>query len=170
MAKRKTAVAAGRSRGPCPPEEVLQSIRADAERDADAVAAFLRHFFPSTGAGRPPVALPADFLLGLGFALRLVAWEDQGHLPYLGDSMPPALDVVRDVVQLAAAGADRKAERDAAFAELVALVRRLSVDRFAWAAPSVLGSEVVLGAADEEGLLDALARFVWDRRHDLPGR
>jgi hypothetical protein len=170
MAKRKTAVAASGATLPSPPAELLQAIEAGAGRDADAVAEFLLQFFPAAGVGRPPVRLPADFLLGLGFALRLVAWEDQGHRPHLDDSLPPALDAVRDVIQLASAGAALKSERDAAFAELVARVRRLSIDRFAWQAPPTLGSAVVLGQVGEDALLDALARFVWDRRHELPGR
>jgi hypothetical protein len=170
MAKRKPAVAAGNSSRPAPPAELLQAIEADAVRDADAVAEFLRQFFPAAGVGGPPVRLPADFLLGLGFSLRLAAWEDQGHWAHLEDSLPSGLDVIRNVIRLAAAGAALQSERAAAYAELIARVRRLSIDRFAWQAPPTLGSAVVLGDAEEEALLDALARFVWDRRHDLPGR
>lgn len=165
MAKRKKAVAVSDLSHSFPPAELLQCIKANAERDAEAVAEFLRRFFSMAGTGKPPIKLSAAFLVGLGFALRLVTWEDQGHRIHLEEGLPPALDVTRNVIQLAAAGAALKSERESAFIELVARVQHLSIHRFAWEAPSILGSQMVLGEVDEQALVDALARFVWDRRH-----
>src|SRR3954447_18062715 len=72
---------------PCPlplsdfPPDLIQAVARDAARDADRGGAS-RAAVGLPPAGRPPrdppLGLPADLLLGLGAALRLLLWERQG--------------------------------------------------------------------------------------------
>jgi hypothetical protein len=39
----------------------------------------------------------------------------------------------------------------------------------AWDGRPLLGADLELGAADEDALVDALAKFLWLRRHDGEG-
>src|ERR1700730_3348789 len=72
---------------PCPlplsdfPPDLIHAAPRDAARDADRVAAFLDALGLAPAGRRPqdpPLGLPADLLLGLGAALRLLLWERVG--------------------------------------------------------------------------------------------
>jgi hypothetical protein len=145
------------------PVELEAALVRDAERDADGVVALLDALgFRRPGDGEPPVRLPAQFLLGLGLAVRLFSWESKGLRVHLDAGVAPAKDVLRDVVRRTAQLGP--CETDADVASLRMKVLCLSVQRFAWAGPAVLGADVVVGDPDEELLLDALARLCWASR------
>src|SRR4051812_6170692 len=92
---------------PCPlplpdlPPDLTHAVARDAARDADRVGL-------SLGARglAPPLPLPAAFLLGLGAALRLLLWEQQGLDAHRQAGLPPARQALRDVFRAAAGQAD----------------------------------------------------------------
>ena len=143
------------------PAEMVSSVAADAARDADRVGAFLDAFGIKAPADRP-LHLPAAFLLDLGAALRLLAWEQQGLQLHREAGLPPAREVLADVLRQAAnAGSSAPALPNHGLALTVLM---LSVDRLAWSARGELNIDVALGEADEEAILAGLADFLWEHR------
>lgn len=143
------------------PADLVAALTREGCRDADHVGLFLTHLgVPATP--QRPVCLPASLLLGLAAALRLFVWERTGVRPFLPPDLPPALPAIRDLVAAAAERSDRLASLAAALSDRVL---RVLVDRLAWHGREALGGEVVLGEADEDTLLDALANFLWRNRH-----
>jgi hypothetical protein len=136
------------------PQDLLDAVVRDAEADADRVVLFLDALglTPPPGQTRP---MPAAFLLDLGSALRLLAWEAHGFSFHRDAGLPAARDAIR--------AAFRGSPRDPA--ELSNAVLRLAVDRFAWAGQPELGTDVALGDVDEDAALDAIADFLWTHRH-----
>lgn len=143
-----------------PPAEALAAVVRDAERDADGVAALLDEFgFRRAGPGDPPVRLPAQFLLGLGVVMRLATWESKGLFAHREVGIPSVTEVLQDVVRRTARLDD--VGPDPAVVMLWLKVLDLSIGRFAWEGQSTLGADVLVGDADEDALLDALARLCW---------
>jgi hypothetical protein len=145
--------------------DLIRAVVQDAERDADLVVAF----FDVTGlapSGRrrqdAPLALPGDCLLGLGAALRLSLWEQQGIRVHLDHGLPPARQALIDVLHTATGQAEAEAAERAR--SLASRVVALSVERLAWNGRVELDVDVVLGEADQEALLEALADFLWTHR------
>ena len=125
----------------------------EAERDADRVGLFL------TTALKPPIHLPADFLLGLGAALRLFHWEQAGIHLHVRAGLPSGKQAMREVLAVAVGGAAPEVVE-----RLQHLPRRLTalfVEQFAWAGRPELGADVTLRPAGEDALLEGLADFLW---------
>ena len=138
--------------------ELLLAVADGAERDAGRVIEFL------AGVGLAPEAgqvrrLPADLLLDLGAALRMLSWEYAGFAAHLEAGLPPAREAIRRAFLDAAAGNPPPARR------LCEAVIRLAVDRFAWAGHRDVKAEILLDVPDEDALVEAMARFLWDHRH-----
>src|SRR5205085_993171 len=110
-------------------------------------------------------ALPADFLLDLGAAMRLLAWEQAGLTLHRESGLPPAAEAATQVFLDAVPSA---AGRRWPNLWLCKAVLRLSVDRFAWAGGRDLRADVLLGFPDEDALVEALAGFLWDHRSPPP--
>jgi hypothetical protein len=128
----------------------------DAARDADRVGLFLGGL-GLTATPEKPLALPVHFLLGLGAALRLLAWEARGFFFHREAGLPEARQAVHAAcLSLSDPNPDPT--------ELCLHVMRLSVEKFAWNAPEELGADVSLGEAEEEMVLEALADFLWTHR------
>ena len=143
------------------PAEMVSSVAADAARDADRVGAFLDAFGIKAPADRP-LHLPAAFLVDLGAALRLLAWEQQGLQLHREAGLPPAREVLADVLRQAVnAGSSAPALPNHGLALRVLM---LSVDGLSWSARGELNIDVALGEADEEALLAGLADFLWEHR------
>ena len=146
------------------PPELVQAVACEAAEDADRVGLFLREL--NHGLARRgqtlPRRLPAGLLLGLGAALRLLAWEGTGSRAHLPADLPPAMKAIRD---LFAALGKRPASLEALARELVLRVVRAWVDHFAWHGRAAWGADLVLGGAEEDALVDALADFLWENSH-----
>ena len=137
------------------PAEMVAAVAVDAARDADRVGLFLDHLGLGATPEKPRL-MPAGFLLHLGVALRLLAWEAQGFFFHREAGLPEARQVIRDAFQwLADPGADPT--------ELCIAVLRLSLERFAWSGLPELGADVALDEAQEDALVEALADFLWAR-------
>jgi hypothetical protein len=143
------------------PPELVEATAREAARDADRVGRLLHElgFVPSPGR---PVRLPAAFLLGLGAASRLLDWELGGLRVHRDAGLPPAEQALIDAFRglVGSAGADGAAARD-----LARRVVALFAARLAWHGRPALGADVALDDLDEDAMLDALAAFLWARRH-----
>jgi hypothetical protein len=144
--------------------DLIRAVKEDAERDADLVGAFLDVTGLAPSGRRPqgaPRALPGD-CVGLGAALRLSLWEQLGVRLHLDQGLPPARQALIDVLHTATGQAEAEAAERAR--SLASRVLALSVEHFAWNGRVELGADIVLGAADQEALLEALADYLWVHR------
>jgi hypothetical protein len=147
------------------PSEVVDYVRRMADEDADVVAHFLRTLAEHASDAWPrPTHLPAAFLLGLGAALRVAAWEVLGFDAHRRAGLPSPGRIFASLLDHCLNRTP--AERDAFVVRLAVTVHRVAVDGFAWQAAQQLGAEVMLlGAVEEEDLVEALAQFAWRARH-----
>ena len=136
--------------------ELAAAVRAEAGRAADRVAAFLQGL-ADRGVVVPP--LPRDTLLELAAALTLVEWEDAGLAAHTAAGLPDARTAARYALATALPAVRRLDPG------LITRVVGLFADRMAWHARAELEADVELDAADDEALIEHLARFLWDRRH-----
>lgn len=138
------------------PTELVDSVKARAERDAVSVAQFMG-CLGLNATPEKPVPLPAGFLLSLAAALRLLAWEVRGFNFHREAGLPSASEAIRDAFE-------RLLEKDAKPSPICNTVGRLALERFAWAGEPELGADVAIDDVDEELFLDALADFLWANR------
>jgi hypothetical protein len=139
------------------PAEMVAAVAVDAARDADRVIQFLSRL----GLGATPEkprAMPAEFLLHLGVALRLLNWESQGFFFHREMGLPEADRTIQDAFL-------SLTDPAAVSTELLLTVLRLSVERLAWGGPSDLAADVALDELTDDGALDLLAEFLWASRH-----
>jgi hypothetical protein len=151
---------AGNRHDPSPPNvpaDLAEFIAAGAAWEADLVGHALATSLPPEQA-----RLPADVLLNLGAALRLLAWEHDGLTLHRDAGLPSADDAIRWVL---VESLPRRGRRHLPDAWLCVAVLRLRVEHFAWAGPRELRADVRLDAADEDALIDALAQLLWKHRH-----
>jgi hypothetical protein len=148
------------------PPDLIAAVAQEAADDADRVGQFLDVLSENPVFSwwiQRPRRLPASVLLELmylGFALRLLIWEQCGLQVHRDAGLPPARDILRDV--FLAPGDPAAAAR---IAQLPGQVMALFIQRFAWAGRRELGTAMVLDPADEEQALEALADFLWDHRY-----
>jgi hypothetical protein len=146
------------------PPDMVDAVRRDAERDADSAAQLLDEL----GLGRqqpsdPPVALPAQLLLGLGMAMRLLSWEAQGINLHRVAGLPRGEEILKCLLRSAVG--DEADGGPALTQELWVCILRLSVEHLAWQGPELMGADVEIGPVDEECLIEALAELAWSGRH-----
>src|SRR5437588_1115435 len=77
------------------PPEMATAVAVAAARDAERVGLFLGHLGIG-GTPEQPRPMPAGFLLHLGAALRLLAWEAQGFFFHRQAGLPEARVAIRD--------------------------------------------------------------------------
>jgi hypothetical protein len=145
---------------------LITRLAEQAARDADLALDILTR----VGLGPPPGEvryLPATFLLELGAACRLLAWEVTGLTLHREAGLPSARDALRDAFWGAAALAADPSAPDPG-PSLSRAVFALAVDRLAWAGPAYLRAEVILDSPDEDVMVEAMARFLWDHRRRPP--
>jgi hypothetical protein len=141
---------------------LVRAVALNAARDADRVALFLDALGArpaGDGTSRPPLRLPSWFLLELGAALRLWIWEHSGIRLHLGAGLPPAGEALRAVFRRLTAAAGDGATGEGT--PLSRAVMGLFVEHFAWSGQQDLGAELLLGEADEDDLVGALADLIW---------
>jgi hypothetical protein len=147
------------------PPELIARVVVLAERDAELVIAFFEDL-GITPAYLKAHPLPRCFYLELGAALRLRAWEVEG-LDLRRAGLPAAQDAVSWAFQNAALYLQSGSPPDPR-RSLCRAVLDVTIDRLAWAGPEALRAEVLLDIPDEDELLEALARFLWDHRRVPP--
>jgi hypothetical protein len=155
------------------PSALLQAVAHQAARDADLVALFLDELgcrLALRGEGAVPAHWPSGLLLGLGAALRLLAWERNGARALLPVVLPDSREAIRDLFAPAAREGERPGRLQALAHELTLRVLRVWLEHFAWHGREEWGADLVLGAAEEDALVDALAGLLWENRHALDAR
>jgi hypothetical protein len=144
------------------PDELTAALRHQAGSDADLAGSFLAEISKHPNLVLlAKLRLPETMLLGLGAALRMWTWEDAGIQIHREAGLPCAWAAVRDVFLSLV-----DSEAAARTVELPARVTALFIDRFAWGAAAQLDATVLLGDVDNDGLIDAVAEFLWRHRHD----
>lgn len=102
-------------------------------------------------------------LLEIASFLQIEEWHRTGLGALLSDALPP-LDVARRDIYERCLHGDLGAGESPQLRMTWPMVSVL-VERLAVAGPGILGAEIVLGVADEDALIDAVAQLIWDRRH-----
>ena len=147
------------------PAELVQFATTEAERDADDVGAFL-----TTAGLAPPPGQTRDFpptiLLDLGAVVRLRRWEEAGYSVHLDTGLPSARAALYHVIATLLTTATTKTPIASLGAGALArAVFEVAVNRFAWGARLILGTDIVLSVNDEDALVEAMAQFLWAQRH-----
>ena len=154
---------------PIPPEvpaDLFSAFARDAADDADRVGHFLQAvgLIPEQhGQTEAPVRLPMDQLLGLAAGLRLYAWEQNGLRIHREAGLPSAREVILKVLRSGASMAGPATTNDGKL--LWASVMALFMERFAWSGRADLGADILLGDAEDDTFIEALADFLWAHRH-----
>ena len=144
------------------PPDLVQAVAEAAEDDVDRVGQFLDDLgLRPTGDGATPaqLRLPLSFLLGLGAALRLLAWEQRGLTAHRDAGLPSAQEALQGVFR-AVTAPEPPEEKERAATQLACRVLAVFVERLAWGGHALLGADLELGDADEDALVDALAKFL----------
>jgi hypothetical protein len=144
------------------PPELIAYVADQAERDALRVVQFISDLRESAD---EEIRLPGQVLLDLGAALCLRAWEEAGLTLHREAGLPSADDAIKDALTLGGSTA-APYPLDASLGVNVVLV---SIESFAWTGASYLQAEILLDTPDEDDLVEALAHFLWARRHAPPG-
>jgi hypothetical protein len=139
------------------PDELVTAVAADAARNAAHIGLFLKTLcrkLPSCW----PMPFPAGFLADLGAAVRLMIWEKSGLRVHLDAGLPPAEKALRDVMLSLPC---RQSKPWPPPADSLAMqVFDLSIERFAWSAHVELDADVAVEEADEDAILEVLAKFL----------
>ncbi len=150
------------------PPQLVDAVCRETERTARRVAAFLDEFFKNLTPSVPATttAFPPTFLLELGTGLWLLYWEDCGVVSHRDAELPSATQVIHEA--FAGLRLHEDANRWSHAVHLFHAVMGLFVEHVAWHGHAEMGGEFVLGQVnDEDALVDVLARFAWEHRHDL---
>jgi hypothetical protein len=142
----------------------------EAERDADRVVvyldSFLRHI-PGGDASSSRFNFPSWFLFELAAALRLYLWERNGIRAHLDAGLPTANEAFQAVFRRLNDIGTPSATEHTPFSSQVL---RLFIERFAWFGQPDLAADMLLGEADEDELVNVLAKLIWTHRADLRRR
>ena len=144
------------------PADLVDAVAREAALDADRVIQFLEHPDIASSLNEARTSLPRWLLLGLGAALRLLAWEVNGSRARLAVDLPPAKQAIRNLF-LAAGKSPLRLESLAR--ELALLVLRVWVENFAWLGRPTWDADLVLGESEEDALVEILADFLWTNRN-----
>jgi hypothetical protein len=144
------------------PPELIARVTDQATQDAEIVIVLLQAFSlaPPDGSER---FFPAEFLLEVGAAARVLAWEVQGIAFSQGGVRLTAGDILLRVFEDTARRL-RDPSAPAARFDLVDAVFRLNMERLAWTGPRDLQAEIMLDFPDEDALVESLAQILWDNR------
>jgi hypothetical protein len=136
-------------------EEVKAAMASHAESDALAVAAFLSKIYPKC---EGPLKLPAAFLMGLGQALRLLRWEQQGIFLHREYGLPGAEEAIKNIV-MACANMPHK-ERDEFVCRFCNQVWFIIANHFAVEAPALGMGTCCVQQSDDESILLLFAKVM----------
>jgi hypothetical protein len=150
-----------------PPALIAPLERAIFRQAAMAVVCWtaLDNQFRQNGDAQGAARLPLRYFVELAAALQLHIWEGAGLRDSLPADLPSFEEAAADLQHRA-----RTAPQDFNGAKGLQLAPRVLlawVNQFAWAAPNFLQTDVVLGQADEDALVEATAQLFWRNRRGL---
>ncbi len=117
-----------------------------------------------TATPRALTGLPIQFCVELAAILQLHAWEEAGLRGLLPADLPSCKEALADLIHRTRTAPQGFTGADGV--QLSPAVIFAWVTQFAWAAPNFLHADIVLGQADEDALVNALAKLLWKHRHD----
>jgi hypothetical protein len=146
----------------------IDAIRRRAEFVASLVGETIRRMLdlPQQPDGQVhQLNVPAGFLLELGAVIVLKLWERQGITRHVDAGLPSWSDADADLAR-------RFNEDPRQFdrldnASLSQRVLKYWVENFAWDGIETFGADVLLSTADEDAIVDAVARFLYENRNAL---
>jgi hypothetical protein len=144
------------------PPELIARVTEQATQDAENVAILLQAFSlaPSDGSKR---SYPAEFLLEVGAAARVLVWEMHGIGLFQRGVRLTAGDILLRVFEDATRRL-RDPSTPASTLEFVYVVFHLNTERLAWTGPRDLQAEIMLDFPDEDVLVESMAQLLWDNR------
>jgi len=142
------------------PDRFSEAAARNAELTAELVGSFLR----TVVGHESPLSLPRNYLLELAAVLELRYWEDLGLEAFMPGDLPSSREAAADLSARVVKGPAEFEGPDAA--PLSERVLRFWLEQFAWEAPNLFQSEVILGDIDEDAFADLVAEFLWEHRHD----
>jgi hypothetical protein len=147
--------------------DIVDALWRETERHARRVVVFLAEFLKALPPTVPATtwAFPPSFLLDLCTGLCLLYWEDCGVTVHRDAGLPSATQLIHEA--FAGLRLREDANRWSHAVQLFHDVMGLFVEHIAWHGHAELGGEFVLGQVNEDALVDVLARFAWEHRHDL---
>jgi len=141
-------------------------------RRADFVAALVAETLRATlDVPAPPdgrvrrLNVPAGFLLELGAVIALNMWERQGIMRHLDAGIPTWSEADVDLARRL-----KEDPRQFDRIENASLNRRVLkywLENFAWDGIQTFGAEVMLSTADENAIVNAVARFLYENRNAI---
>jgi hypothetical protein len=143
------------------PDLLVEAVARNARFTAELTGSFLREVI---GNGNP-LSLPGNFLLDLAAVLELRYRESLGPEIHKTGGLPGFREAAEDLFARVAKGPTEFEGPDAA--SLSRQVLCFWLERFAWEACNLLGTEIVLSDMDEAACADLVAEFLWEHRHDI---
>jgi hypothetical protein len=144
------------------PNELITALQRHGERCADLIAEFMeeRVLFKDR-----PVYLPSALLIELSAVVQLRLWEQLGLRSYLNVELPSYREAATALAQRVRMG---PAEFEGPN-RIPLLLQVLSawIDHFAWDAPKLLSTDVLIGQVDEDEFAEVLAGFLFEHHEHL---
>ena len=141
---------------------MLHAVVCHAQRQASLTGVFLRSAGIIEDQAKGP---PAAFLLELGAVLELGLWEHLEARRHLDVNLPTYEEAFHEFVARCNDGP--KAFHGPNAMSLSVRVLQTWIEHFAWDAPDLLGTEVVIRVADGDRIIETLAEFLWNNRYQL---
>ena len=153
------------------PTDLVRAVESQASQEAALVAQFLDRWAPTvfSATGLQPTVLPGSFLLAMGCVFRIAIWEAEGIVRHLECGLP-----TRDIALILAmsflVNTAQEPEHRKTAERLQDQVLQFFIGFLAWTGPQEMGGDVVLGALEDDRVLDQIAVFLWTHRHDLENK
>lgn len=145
--------------------EVLAAHVGDAEYMAVLTARVLDQWYEAWGR-KTPLPLPLEFLLELSAVIRIAVWQHAGLTDAMGAGFPAWQELLEQLLaRLFNDPTSFSCDPLRCPAPLSKRVTSLWFNHCSWTATSLVGTDIVVHAVDEELLLDALADVLWKHRH-----
>jgi hypothetical protein len=141
------------------PDALVGAVVLHSIHEADFAAGVLREM------GLDRVRLPAAFLLEFAALMELWFWEWQGLRALLPESLPTFAAAKQPLCERALKGPKESEGPNAT--PLSHQILQTWPENFAWVARDQFGADVIVRHSDEDQLVDAVAQFLWDNRHQI---
>jgi hypothetical protein len=109
--------------------------------------------------------VPIGFLLELGAVIVLEIWERSGITAHCDAGLPTWREADADLVRRLNEDPTQFDRVDSA--SLNRRVLKYWLENFAWNGVETFGTDMMLSTADEDAIVDAMARFLFDNRNAL---
>lgn len=148
------------------PPELLSAVHRNAEFQAALTVACLDDLdqrVRDAGHAEGCQRLPWAFLLELAAVAQLNYWEFQGLRGLLPSEVPSAAEASSDLYRRTTT--DPGQFYNGNETPLARQVMQIWIEHFHWLEPGLVQAEIIVGHADEDQMIEALAQLLWQNRH-----